>query len=85
MATSLPFKGRGAGTNPPNRFEKIRLERDEDWNPAEDPSPKTQFLRDLSQTIITYNDSPDIPFHASLNAYQGLRARLFVLLRPQHP
>jgi DNA repair photolyase len=64
-------RGRGAASNPPNRFEKISLERDEDWNPAEDPAPRTQFLRDLSQTIISYNDSPDIPFNASLNPYRG--------------
>src|SRR5258708_7279516 len=64
-------RGRGASANPPNRFEKIRLERDEDWNPEEDPSPKTQFLRDLSQTIITYNDSPDISFDAGVNPYRG--------------
>ncbi|MGD0812064.1 MAG: PA0069 family radical SAM protein [Verrucomicrobiota bacterium] len=71
MAEVVPIKGRGAGSNPPNRFEKIRLERDEDWDPAEDPSPKTSFLRDLSQSIITYNDSPDIPFRAGLNVYRG--------------
>lgn len=71
MKKEVPIKGRGAGSNPPNRFEKIRLERDEDWNPAEDPSPKTSFLGDLSQSIITYNDSPDIPFRAGLNAYRG--------------
>jgi DNA repair photolyase len=67
--TSL--RGRGAGNNPANRFEKLQLERDEDWNPEEDPAPKTQFLRDLSQTIIAYNDSPDIPFNASINSYRG--------------
>lgn len=67
----LSPRGRGAGGNPPNRFETLRLERDEDWNPEEDPSPKTQFLRDLSQSIISYNDSPDIPFNASINAYRG--------------
>jgi hypothetical protein len=61
----------GAGNNPPNRFEKIHEQRDEDWHPAEDPSPKTQFLRDLSQSIISYNDSPDIPFKASLNCFRG--------------
>jgi DNA repair photolyase len=71
LTTAVPFKGRGAASNLPNRFEKIRLERDEDWNPGEDPSPKTRFLRDLSQSIISFNDSPDIPFHASLNAYRG--------------
>jgi DNA repair photolyase len=47
------------------------LERDEDWDPAEEPSPRTQFLRDLSQSVITCNDSPDIAYHASLNAYRG--------------
>jgi DNA repair photolyase len=64
-------RGRGAVSNPPNRFERISLERDADWNPAEDPSPKTQFLRDSSQTVISYNDSPDISFHASINPYRG--------------
>jgi DNA repair photolyase len=64
-------RGRGAVSNPPNRFEKLRLERDEDWDPNEDPSPKTQFLQDLSQTIISYNDSPDISFDASVNPYRG--------------
>jgi DNA repair photolyase len=64
-------RGRGAAINPPNRFESLSLERDENWNPEEDPSPKTQFLRDLSQSIITYNNSPDIPFTASLNPYRG--------------
>ena len=71
MGNAVPGHGRGAVSNPANRFEKIRLERDEDWNPADDPLPRTQFLRDLSQTIITYNDSPDIPFDASINVYRG--------------
>jgi DNA repair photolyase len=64
-------RGRGAASNPPNRFEKLHWERSEDWEPDEDPSPKTQFFRDLTQSIISYNDSPDIPFRASLNAYRG--------------
>jgi DNA repair photolyase len=64
-------RGRGATGNPPNRFEQISLERDADWNPEDDPAPRTVFLRDLSQSIISYNDSPDIPFDASLNVYRG--------------
>jgi DNA repair photolyase len=63
--------GRGAASNPANRFEKISLERDAEWNPEEDPAPRTQFLRDLSKTAVTYNDSPDIGFSASLNPYRG--------------
>ncbi|MBI5383712.1 MAG: PA0069 family radical SAM protein [Verrucomicrobia bacterium] len=64
-------RGRGAASNPANRFERISLERDADWDPEQDPAPRTQFLRDRSQSIITYNDSPDIPFRASLNPYRG--------------
>ncbi len=64
-------RGRGAASNPANRFESISLERDADWNPEQDPAPRTQFLRDRSQSIITYNDSPDIPFRASINPYRG--------------
>lgn len=67
---SSPAK-RGAAGNPPNRFESLVLERDADWNPEDDPAPRTQFYRDHSQTIITYNDSPDIFFNASINAYRG--------------
>jgi DNA repair photolyase len=66
-----PPRGRGAGINPPNRFERVFLERDEDWDPDRDSAPRTQFFRDLTQTIITFNDSPDIPFTASINPYRG--------------
>jgi len=64
-------RGRGTTSNPPNRFEKISLERDADWDPEQDPAPTTQFLRDASQSAITYNDSPDVPFSASINPYRG--------------
>jgi len=72
QAASRPSPhGRGATFNPPNRFEEISMERDADWDPEDDPALRTQFLRDLSQTIITYNDSPDIPFNAGINVYRG--------------
>lgn len=63
--------GRGAGINPTPRFEKITVERDADWDPEQDPLPRTEFLKDASQSIITYNDSPDIPFNAGINPYRG--------------
>jgi DNA repair photolyase len=68
---SRSIPGRGAAVNPANRFEQITLERDADWNPEEDPAPRTMFLRDTSATLINYNDSPDIPFTASINPYRG--------------
>ena len=62
---------RGATNNPPNRFEKMVLEPDAEWNPAEDVLPRTQFFKDHSQTVITFNDSPDVGFAAGLNPYRG--------------
>ena len=70
-AGASSWRGRGAAENPPNRYEKIVLERDIDWNPEEDAAPATQFYRDDSQTIIAYNDSPDVGFTASVNPYRG--------------
>jgi DNA repair photolyase len=64
-------RGRGAAANPANRFESLSLERDADWDPEQDPAPRTKFYQDRSQTIITFNRSPDIPFEASLNPYRG--------------
>jgi DNA repair photolyase len=79
------LRGRGSISNPPNRFEKISLERDIDWDPAEDPSPQTHFLRDLSKTIISRNDSPDIPFNASINPYRGCEHGCsYCYARPTH-
>jgi hypothetical protein len=62
---------RGATSNPPNRFEHISLERDADWDPEQDPLPRTLFLRDHSSKIITSNDSPNIGFEHSINPYRG--------------
>src|SRR6185436_14571876 len=79
------IKGRGAGSNPANRFEQIHLERDEDWNPEEDAAPRTIFLRDHSQTAINYNNSPDVGFEASINPYRGCEhGCIYCFARPTH-
>ncbi len=81
----IPLKGRGVAFNPVNRFENIFYLRDPGWNHKDDPSPKTQFLKDSSQSIITYNDSPDLPFAASINPYRGCEhGCIYCYARPTH-
>jgi DNA repair photolyase len=81
----ISFPARGAAMNPPNRFEPVHLERDADWNPEEDPLPRTQFLKDSTRTIIARNDSPDIGFETSVNPYRGCEhGCVYCYARPFH-
>lgn len=77
-------RGRGSGHNPANRFERLSYEPDKD-NPDQDPAPKTQFFVDRSRSVIARNDSPDIPFSASLNPYRGCEhGCAYCYARPTH-
>jgi DNA repair photolyase len=85
QAERLTTAHRGAPENPPNRFEKIVLEPDSDWNPDEDVLPRTQFFKDHSKTVIAHNDSPDIGFQSSLNPYRGCEhGCIYCYARPTH-
>jgi DNA repair photolyase len=82
---SSPVPGRGASINPPNRFEKLSYEPDPEQADAAQSAPKTQYLRDTSKSIIAYNDSPDIPFDASINPYRGCEhGCIYCYARPTH-
>ncbi len=77
------FRGRGAAEDPANRFERIGYEPDPE---AEEPSdPRTRYLRDHSRSVIARNQSPDIPFEASLNPYRGCEHGCsYCYARPTH-
>src|SRR5271169_5702111 len=82
---SAQLRGRGAASNPANRFELISYERDEFCADPEGPAPGTQFLKDSSRTIIAYNNSPDVGFDASLNPYRGCEhGCAYCYARPTH-
>ena len=84
---SGPHPRRGATGNPANRFEALHREPDPDSgiDPADEPLPRTQFIPDHSQTILTRNDSPDIPFTWSLNPYRGCEhGCAYCYARPTH-
>jgi DNA repair photolyase len=82
----LPVHGRGASGNIPNRFEPIAYERTDDGEcDQEGPGPRTSFYKDFSRSLITYNDSPDISFDASINPYRGCEhGCIYCYARPYH-
>ena len=64
-------KGRGASANPANRFVPLTFVPDPVAPDPDAPALATRFYDDASESIITYNSSPDIPFNASVNPYRG--------------
>ncbi len=82
------LSGRGAAENPANRFEKLTTELEPEALIDEDGErvlPRTIFLRDDSQSILTYNTSPDIPYHVGLNPYRGCEhGCAYCYARPSH-
>lgn len=90
--TNGGLRGRGAGLNPEGRFESTRREAvDGDWAPASaedgDPLPplRTTVTREEAKSILTRNDSPDIPFSWSINPYRGCEhGCIYCYARPSH-
>lgn len=83
----FPAKGRGAISNTSGRFESHQHEAfDDGWNIPEDSTrTKTQVQVDASRSVISYNQSPDIPFDRSLNPYRGCEhGCVYCFARPTH-
>ncbi|HXU08768.1 MAG TPA: radical SAM protein, partial [Blastocatellia bacterium] len=81
----ISVRGRGTPENPPNRFEKLSYQPDPESDDPEQPAARTQFLKDASRSLITYNDSPDVGFEASINPYRGCEhGCIYCYARPTH-
>ena len=84
-------KGRGAVTNPPNRFEaQAPAIFDDGWGTMEAdfadlPPLPTTLLRDSTRSVIAYNQSPDIGFDRAINPYRGCEhGCVYCFARPTH-
>jgi DNA repair photolyase len=70
-------KGRGSQLNPPNRFggpthelDLAEVEHDQEYLDSL-RNRRTEYFPDHARTIVTENNSPDVSFRYSINAYRG--------------
>jgi DNA repair photolyase len=80
--------GRGAVSNPAGRFEPTRAEAvDDGWGSLDEELPPLQTIvrPEPARSIISRNQSPDIPFDQSINPYRGCEhGCIYCYARPSH-
>lgn len=85
------FRGRGALSNVESRFDGWTRLSDEDGIAdtaqahGESPPPRTVVTLEEARSIISRNQSPDIPFDQSINVYRGCEHGCsYCFARPTH-
>lgn len=72
MSAPLPPRGRGTASNPLNRFAPTHSEAfDDGWEQDVPPIQLTEVREEIARTVISRNQSPDLPFDRSINPYRG--------------
>src|SRR6186713_3090021 len=85
MSEPVVQHGRGAPGNPTGRFERLAMVSERVDDHDERPPRTTELLRDTSKTILTTNDSPDVPMDVSVNPYRGCEhGCIYCYARPYH-
>jgi len=73
----------GWGTLEPVSLEDEGGDDRDGWGPP--PSPRTRVEVDASRSILSRNDSPDLPFDRSINLYRGCEhGCIYCYARPTH-
>ena len=84
----IAYKGRGASSNAVGRFDQFkRTDFDDGWGILDEELPplRTEVAIDTTRKVITYNESPDIPFDRSINPYRGCEhGCIYCYARPSH-
>ncbi len=90
-ARDQAHKGRGAALNIEGRFEQWqRSAFDDGWEiPVDEETEniplKTVITKETAKSIISGNDSPDVPFRYSVNPYRGCEhGCIYCFARPTH-
>lgn len=89
---ATPIHGRGTPANPKNRFRTLDTQRSPEFDEPvpfdpdfDEPSPRTQLFADASRSILSENDSPDVPFAKTINPYRGCEHGCsYCYARPTH-
>jgi DNA repair photolyase len=90
MMSDQSWSGRGTLSNPDGRFEAQRrgpMDADAwDWSSEEENRrPRTTVGVDEARSVISTNDSPDVPFERSVNPYRGCEhGCIYCFARPSH-
>jgi len=86
--TSFARKGRGSSSNPDGRFETYSREAcDDGWGSLDGEAEPLQTTLgvDSARSVISRNDSPDVPFEQSINPYRGCEhGCVYCFARPTH-
>ena len=85
--SGVPVKGRGTANAVDGRYLEHRRETfDDGWGGVTDLPPiRTKVTVEKPRTIISHNNSPDIPFDSSINPYRGCEhGCIYCYARPSH-
>jgi len=79
------IRGRGVASRPAGRFARAESVPEPDQVGESGPAPATERITEKIRSIISRNQSPDIPFEQSVNPYRGCEhGCVYCYARPSH-